>query len=56
MAQKKAFVLRMDPEIMKALEKWADDEFRSLNGQLEWILHKSLKEQGRLPKNKDAKK
>jgi Uncharacterized protein conserved in bacteria len=35
---------------MKALEKWAADEFRSTNGQLEWIIHKSLKDAGRLKK------
>ena len=46
----------MDPEIQKALEKWAADEFRSVNGQIEWILHKALKDQGRLPKSKDPKK
>ena len=48
MAQKKPFVLRLDPEILKALEKWAGDEFRSTNGQMEWILSKALKESGRL--------
>jgi hypothetical protein len=48
MAQKKPFVLRLDPEILKAVEKWAADEFRSINGQLEWIVSKALKENGRL--------
>ena len=48
MAQKKPFVLRLDPEILKAVEKWAADEFRSTNGQLEWIVSKVLKESGRL--------
>ena len=48
MAQKKPFVLRLDPEVLKALEKWAADEFRSTNGQLEWIITKVLKEAGRL--------
>jgi hypothetical protein len=48
MAQKKPFVLRLDPEIFKAVEKWAADEFRSTNGQLEWIISKALKESGRL--------
>ena len=37
----------MDEEMYKALEKWAADEFRSVNGQIEWILDKSLKETGR---------
>jgi hypothetical protein len=48
MAQKKPFVLRLDPEILKALEKWASDEFRSTNGQLEWIIAKALREAGRI--------
>ena len=48
MGQKKPFVLRLDADVMKALEKWAADEFRSTNGQLEWIIHKALKEAGRL--------
>jgi len=48
MAQKKPFVLRLDPEILKAIEKWAADDFRSTNGQLEWIVSKALKEAGRL--------
>lgn len=50
MAAKKAFALRLDEEMMKALEKWAADEFRSTNGQLEWIIRESLKKAGRLPK------
>jgi hypothetical protein len=48
MAQKKPFVLRLDPEILKAVEKWAADEFRSTNGQLEWIINKMLKDSGRV--------
>lgn len=48
MAQKKPFVVRLDPEVLKAVEKWASDEFRSTNGQLEWIIAKALKEAGRL--------
>lgn len=47
MAQKKPFVLRLDPEILKAVEKWASDEFRSTNGQIEWLISKALKETGR---------
>ncbi|MBS1565392.1 MAG: Arc family DNA-binding protein [Bacteroidetes bacterium] len=48
MAEKKNFMLRMDEELFRALEKWAADEFRSVNGQLEWIIHQKLKEAGRL--------
>lgn len=53
MAKKKPFVLRMDPEILAAVEKWAADEFRSTNGQMEWIINKALKEASRLPKKRD---
>lgn len=48
MTKKKTFVLRIDPEVMKAVEKWAADDFRSINGQLEWIIHNALKEVNRL--------
>ena len=47
MADKKAFVLRINPETLKELEKWADDEFRSVNGQIEYLLQQALKENGR---------
>ncbi|MFM8914480.1 MAG: Arc family DNA-binding protein [Flammeovirgaceae bacterium] len=56
MAEKKAFALRIDAEMMKAIEKWAADEFRSVNGQIEWMLHQSLKEQGRHPSKASTKK
>jgi len=48
MAQKKPFVLRLDPEVMKAVEKWAADEFRSTNGQIEWLINKALRDAGRI--------
>jgi len=47
MSEKKPFVLRIDPEKLKALEKWAADEFRSTNGQIEYILDQALKKAGR---------
>lgn len=47
MSKKKPFVLRLSPPMMEMLEKWAADEFRSVNGQIEWILHRALKEAGR---------
>lgn len=50
MSKKKAFALRLDESMMKALEKWAADEFRSTNGQLEWVIRESLRKAGRLPK------
>lgn len=53
MGKKKAFALRIDEDMMKAIEKWAADEFRSTNGQLEWMLNKSLKDAKRAPKKSD---
>jgi len=50
MAKKKSFVLRIDEATYAALERWANDEFRSVNGQLEWIIHEQLKKVKRLPK------
>jgi hypothetical protein len=47
MSGKKPFVLRLDPEKLKALEKWAADEFRSTNGQIEYIIDQALKKSGR---------
>jgi hypothetical protein len=44
---KKSFVLRIDEETYKALEKWAADEFRSVNGQIEWLIDKAIKDAGR---------
>ena len=50
MSEKKSFALRIDSETMKAIEKWAADEFRSVNGQIEWILDKALKDAKRKKK------
>ena len=44
----KSFVLRIDPDTMAALERWAADEFRSTNGQLQWIINEALRKSGRL--------
>lgn len=49
MSKKKVFALRLDDEIYAAVERWAADEFRSANGQLEWIISKALKDARRLP-------
>lgn len=54
MSKKKAFALRLDESMMKSIEKWAADEFRSTNGQLEWMIRESLKKAGRLPKGTTA--
>jgi hypothetical protein len=55
MSEKKSFALRIDSETMKAIEKWAADEFRSVNGQIEWMLNNSLKSAKRI-KIKGAQK
>jgi len=54
LSKKKSFVLRIDPETFKSIEKWADDEFRSVNGQLEWMINKSLKDAKRLKSKKKS--
>lgn len=48
MTKKKTFVLRISPEMLAAVEKWAADDFRSINGQLEWIISSALKDAKRL--------
>lgn len=48
----KSFVLRVDADTMAAIEKWAADEFRSTNGQLQWIIAEALRKSGRLPKKR----
>ncbi len=53
MSKKKAFALRLDEHQLKAIEKWASDEFRSTNGQIEYMLSKALKEAKRYPKIKN---
>ncbi len=50
MTKKKSFVLRINQEMMDAVEKWAADDFRSTNGQLEWIIYNALKNAKRLKK------
>ncbi|MBN2639648.1 MAG: Arc family DNA-binding protein [Bacteroidales bacterium] len=48
MSKKKVFPLRLNAETWEALEKWSADEFRSVNGQIEWIIHNALKKEGRI--------
>lgn len=50
----KNFILRVDSDTMDAIEKWATDEFRSTNGQLQWIISEALRKNGRLIKKKRA--
>ena len=47
LAQRKAFLLRVDPALLEAVQRWADDDLRSLNGQIEFLLRKSLADAGR---------
>lgn len=48
MAAKKAFALRLNREVMDAVQRWADDELRSVNAQIEYVLREALRKQGRL--------
>lgn len=50
MAEKKTFVLRLNPEVYNALEKWSSDDFRSVNGQIEWIIERALNDAKRHPR------
>ena len=52
----KSFVLRVDADTLAAIEKWAADEFRSTNGQLQWIIAEALKKHGRTKKTKTITK
>jgi hypothetical protein len=48
MAERKSFLLRIDPEVLEAVQRWANDDLRSLNGQIEFLLRNVLKQEGRL--------
>jgi len=48
-AERKPFLLRIDPAVLDALQKWASDDLRSLNGQIEFVLRRLLQQEGRLP-------
>jgi hypothetical protein len=52
MADRKAFLLRMDPKLLEALQRWADDDLRSLNAQIEFLLRRTLQDAGRLKAEK----
>ena len=49
MAERKPFLLRMDPVVFDALQKWASDDLRSLNAQIEFVLRRALQQEGRAP-------
>jgi hypothetical protein len=52
---RKGFLLRLDPATMEALRVWADDDLRSLNGQMEFLLRRALRDAGRLPSARGAR-
>lgn len=55
MAEKKSFLLRIDREVLDALQKWASDDLRSLNGHLEFLLRDALKRAKRTPTRSDSR-
>lgn len=50
MPPRKPFLLRIDPQVLDALQRWADDDLRSLNGQIEFVLRRALQHEGRMSK------
>ena len=50
MAKRDSFLIRIDPEVLDGLRRWADDELRSVNGQIEFVLRRALRDAGRLKK------
>ncbi len=56
MAARKQYPLRIDPEVWGAIERWAADDMRSANGQVEWILRQALRQAGRLPERESKKR
>lgn len=55
MAKRNSFLLRIDPKILDAVRRWADDELRSANSQIEFILRNALKDAGRLKESEKKK-
>ena len=56
MGKREAFLIRVDPEVLGAVRRWADDELRSVNAQVEFLLRRALREAGRLPAPERRKK
>jgi hypothetical protein len=52
MAERKPFLLRIDPAVLDAVQKWAADDLRSLNAQIEYVLRDALQRTGRIPGNR----
>jgi hypothetical protein len=55
-ADRKPFLLRIDREVLQAVQRWADDDLRSLNGQIEFVLRRALKDAGRDKPEPDERK
>lgn len=56
MSERKAFLLRVDPAVLEAMQRWANDDLRSLNGQIEFVLRRALDDAGRSAKATSKKK
>lgn len=56
MSARKAFALRIDEKILAGMQRWANDDLRSMNGQIEYVLREALRKSGRLPHKGDDKK
>jgi hypothetical protein len=56
MAPRKAFALRVDEQILEAMQRWANDDLRSLNAQIEFVLREALRRNGRLPRPNEKRK
>ena len=56
MAQRKAFLLRIDPAVLEAVQRWADDDLRSLNAQIEFVLRRALTDRGRIASRDELEK
>jgi hypothetical protein len=54
--ERKPFLLRLDPETFAALQRWAADDLRSVNGQVEFLLRRALRDAGRLPEPRPTRK
>ena len=54
LASRKSFLMRIDPQVLEALRRWADDDLRSVNGQIEFVLRKALRDSGRLSPDKSS--
>lgn len=56
MSSRKSFLLRVDPSLLDAVQRWANDDMRSLNGHIEYVLRDALKRAGRLPRTDTAQR